>query len=74
VIRVTKRQSWTSAAEAGWLAPQDKERFLVQPGAVPVVTEGRKIVGYFHVETGRRPAMSAQYRRKSASSDSFNAR
>jgi hypothetical protein len=45
----------------------------MQPGAVPVVTEGRKIVGYFHVETGRRPAVSAQYRRESASSDSLNA-
>jgi hypothetical protein len=50
VIRVTSRQSWTSAAEAGWLAPRDDERFLVRPGAVLVVTEGVKIVGYFHVE------------------------
>jgi hypothetical protein len=50
MISVTNRQSWTSAVEAGWLAPRDDERLLVRPRAVLVVTEGVKIVGYFHVE------------------------
>ena len=49
VLGVTDRHSWTSPAEAAWLVPQDDERFRVLPGAVIVVTEGTKIVGYFHV-------------------------
>jgi len=38
------------ASEGGWLVQQDDERFFVRPGAALVVTEGVKIVGYFHVE------------------------
>jgi hypothetical protein len=40
-----------SAAEAGWLVDQDEARFDVQPGSVMVVTEGSKVVAYFHVES-----------------------
>jgi hypothetical protein len=29
--------------------PQDDERFRVVPGAVLVVMEGPRVVGYFHV-------------------------
>jgi hypothetical protein len=51
VLRVADRRAWVSAAEAGWLVDQDEARFDVQPGSVMVVTEGSKVVAYFHVES-----------------------
>jgi hypothetical protein len=56
VLRVANRHGWASAAEAAWLIPQDDERFRVQPGTVVVVTEGAKVVGYFHVEAVADPS------------------
>jgi hypothetical protein len=38
------------------LVPLDDERFRVLPGTVVVVTEGPKIVGYFHVEKVAEPS------------------
>ncbi|PPK89817.1 hypothetical protein CLV92_1306 [Kineococcus xinjiangensis] len=51
VLRVADRHGWTSRAEGTWLVQQDDERFLVHPGTVIVVTEGYKVVAYFHVDT-----------------------
>jgi hypothetical protein len=51
VLRVADRKAWVSAAEAAWLVDQGVPRFDVQPGSVVVVTEGPKVVAYFHVES-----------------------
>jgi hypothetical protein len=50
ILRVADRSGWVSAARAGWLVEQDDERFRVRPGTVVVVTEGARIVAYYHVD------------------------
>jgi hypothetical protein len=41
--------AWTSPAEGRWLSVPNEGEQLVQPGSVIVITEGNRIVAYFHV-------------------------
>jgi len=50
VVRCTDPGRWVSKAAARWLVPQQDPRLEVQPGTVVVVTEGARVVGYFHVD------------------------
>lgn len=50
VLRVEDRSAWESCADAGWLVVENSGRFRVQVGTVVVVTEGSRVVGYFHVD------------------------
>ena len=49
VVRPTTPGAWRSAADAGWLVGDNQYPHNVAAGDVIVVTEGPKIVGYFHV-------------------------
>lgn len=51
VLRAADRMTWTSDAEGWWLVPQEDARFEVRPGSIVVITEGPKVVAYFHVES-----------------------
>jgi hypothetical protein len=50
VLRVAEGGSLVSAAEGGWLVHQPGDRFRVSVGTVVVITEGPRVVGYFHVD------------------------
>ncbi|MEV6279246.1 hypothetical protein [Nocardia sp. NPDC051832] len=50
VLRVDDRSAWRSPASAGWLAFGNTGLYRIEAGAVVVVTEGSRVVGYFHVE------------------------
>ncbi len=56
VLRVDDRQAWRSRADASWLVVENIAPYEVKPGAVVVVTEGVRVVAYFHVEAVDRPA------------------
>ncbi|WP_157555320.1 hypothetical protein [Nocardia crassostreae] len=49
-MRVDDRSAWQSPASAGWLIVDNTGAYTVQVGSVVVVTEGARIVGYFHVD------------------------
>jgi hypothetical protein len=51
VLRVEDRQAWWSRADANWLIVENTGPYEVKPGDVVVVTEGAKVVAYFHVDT-----------------------
>lgn len=51
VLRVEDPTSWRSPAEAGWLVAANDEPNLVREGEVIVITEGRRVVAYFHAES-----------------------
>ncbi|WP_194818633.1 hypothetical protein [Nocardia sp. XZ_19_385] len=48
-LRVADRTAWCSPASAGWLIVENTGVYTVQVGSVVVITEGPRIVGYFHV-------------------------
>ncbi|MEV0248797.1 hypothetical protein AB0H76_19500 [Nocardia sp. NPDC050712] len=50
IRRVDDRSAWRSPASAGWLAFGNTGLYRVQAGSIVVVTEGYRIVGYFHVD------------------------
>jgi hypothetical protein len=54
VLRLADRAGWRSPGDAGWLVV-DEDDYPVSPGDVLVVTEGRRNVGYFHVEAVDKP-------------------
>ena len=60
VLRGLEPGAWRSPAEARWLFPENaaRERPVVAGTAV-VVTEGPRVVGYFHVEEVRTPLSAA---------------
>jgi hypothetical protein len=60
VLRVADPGAWLSAAEGAWLVEQHDARFRTQEGSVLVVTEGRRTVAYFHVESVRSDVDSGQ--------------
>jgi hypothetical protein len=43
--------AWSSPADGRWLIVDNAGDQLVEPGDVVVVAEGRRISGYFHVES-----------------------
>ncbi|MGN2635824.1 hypothetical protein ACWEKT_19385 [Nocardia takedensis] len=49
VLRVRDRAAWSSSAAAGWLVVGNEGPHAVRPGSVLVVTEGPRVVAYFHV-------------------------
>lgn len=51
VVRPTTNGAWRSFADAGWLVGDYPYPHDVVEGDVIVVTEGPRVVGYFHVET-----------------------
>lgn len=51
VLRVEDRVAWRSPADAGWLIVDNVPPYRVSDGEVLVVTEGRRVVAYFHVES-----------------------
>lgn len=51
VLRAENRTSWRSAADAGWLMVDNDGPYLVREGDVIVVTEGHRVVAYFHAES-----------------------
>lgn len=51
VLRVADRAAWRSPADAGWLVVDNVPPFRLGEGEVLVVTEGRRVVAYFHVES-----------------------
>jgi hypothetical protein len=51
VVRPEAPGAWRSAADAGWLVGDHRYPHHVTAGDVIVVTEGPKVVGYFHVES-----------------------
>src|SRR5580704_3408166 len=50
VLRVGDRTAWRSKADARWLVVDNVPPHRVSEGDVIVVTEGRRVVAYFHVE------------------------
>lgn len=50
VLRVENRQAWRSPADARWLMVDNDGPYQVESGAVVVVTEGVRVVAYFHVD------------------------
>lgn len=53
VLRGFEDGEWTSTAEGRWLLEENDGEQLVKPGSVVVVTEGARVVAYFHVERVR---------------------
>lgn len=53
VLRGFEDAAWTSTAEGRWLVVENDGDQLVEPGSVVVVTEGTRVVAYFHVERVR---------------------
>ena len=51
VLRVRDRTTWRSEADARWLVVDNVRPYRVSEGDVIVVTEGRRMVAYFHVES-----------------------
>ncbi|PUA82190.1 hypothetical protein [Nocardioides currus] len=51
VLDVEDRAAWRSGASGCWLVVDNDGTQLVQAGAVIVITEGRRTVAYFHVES-----------------------
>lgn len=51
VLRVHDRAVWRSQADAAWLVVDNVPPHRVTDGDVIVVTEGRREVAYFHVES-----------------------
>jgi len=51
VLRVSDRTALRSEADARWLAVDNVPPHRVSEGDVIVVTEGRRVVAYFHVES-----------------------
>lgn len=51
VVRPARLGEWRSVADAGWLVGDYRYPHDVAEGDVIVVTEGPKVVGYFHVES-----------------------
>lgn len=51
VLRVKDRAAWRSRADAGWLVVDNVLPHRARNGDVLVVTEGRRVVAYFHVES-----------------------
>jgi hypothetical protein len=50
VLRGFQPGAWRSTAQARWLVPENIGDQGVKTGTVVVVTEGPRVVGYFHVE------------------------
>jgi hypothetical protein len=50
-MRVSDRAAWRSAADARWLVVGNVPPHRVSEGDIIVVTEGRRVVAYFHVES-----------------------
>jgi hypothetical protein len=51
VLRVLDRAAWRSEADARWLIVDNVPPHRVGEDDVIVVTEGRRVVAYFHVES-----------------------
>jgi hypothetical protein len=51
IVRPAAPGAWRSAADAGWLMGDYPYSPDAVAGDVIVVTEGPKVVGYFHVES-----------------------
>lgn len=51
VLRVRDRAAWRSEAHARWLVVDNVPPHRVVEGDVIVITEGRREVAYFHVES-----------------------
>ena len=51
VLRVRDRAAWRSDADVRWLVVDNVPPYRVTEGDVIVVTEGRRDVAYFHVES-----------------------
>lgn len=51
VLDVQDRAAWRSAASGCWLMVDNEGAQFVQGGDIIVVTEGRRVVAYFHVES-----------------------
>jgi len=51
VVRSKTPGAWQSAADAGWLLRDHRYPHDVQAGDLIVVTEGARVVGYFHIES-----------------------
>lgn len=50
MLRGFNSEVWSSSAAARWLVPDAVGEQRVQSGSVIVVTEGARVVGYFHVD------------------------
>jgi hypothetical protein len=48
-VRPALLGAWRSDAEAGWLVVMNEGRQTVTKGSAIVITEGPRVVGYFHV-------------------------
>jgi hypothetical protein len=51
VLRVADRAAWRSPADARWLVVDNVPPHRVDEGDVLVVTEGHRVVAYFHVQS-----------------------
>ncbi|GIM63358.1 hypothetical protein Pve01_80250 [Planomonospora venezuelensis] len=51
VLRVQDRRAWRSQADAAWLIVDNVPPHRVAEGDVIVITEGRREVAHFHVES-----------------------
>ena len=51
VLRVSDQGAWRSAVDACWLVVDNVPPHRVGEGDVLVLTEGRQVVAYFHVES-----------------------
>lgn len=50
ILRVDNRSAWSSPAIGSWLAVENEWPHVVERGSIVVITEGRRLVAYFHVD------------------------
>jgi hypothetical protein len=50
VLRVSDRSAWRSPASADWLVVPNEGQQWIDESSLVVVTEGARVVAYFHVQ------------------------
>lgn len=51
VVRAEDPSAWVSDADAAWSIVENRGAQRVRPGALLVIAEGRRVTGYFHVDS-----------------------
>ncbi|AZI59214.1 hypothetical protein EH165_14770 [Nakamurella antarctica] len=51
VVRAEDPTAWLSVADASWSIVKNRGAQRVRPGTLLAIAEGRRVVGYFHVNS-----------------------
>jgi len=49
-LRVDDRSAWSSRASGDWLVVPNEWPHMVVRGSIVVITEGPRVVAYFHID------------------------